>query len=575
MHVLALLADLENNRIPGADVQRRMAGLLEELDRLGRDRLPVIGRELTAARKTAQADWPEKGTGPIWRSPDGPPQIGPVPFSGRVGASLAAAAGQQDAVIAALEQWLGQLARWQSYGRFHREIAQLLREQEELTRRTAEVGRRTLAQDLRDLGPQDAAELNDRRRRGARIGPAARPDAARDGAGGRPTAARRSAGRRHDRRRPGPGPAAGRRRGDAHGRRGDRAEPDRPGGRRPEADRPGLAGSARHSRQPAGRGGPAGQAAPPTRRRSVGPGRSGRRSWPSRSTPRPDAGRTRRPAAASWSGLPRSSNSCGKRPSGWRGNSSGCSRSRRRPPPGGPRNKWTRPANRRPRGTAPGRAAGPPRPGNRWPRPAASLPTGSARPRPSWPSSSLPGSTTPSSTSAASSRTPWKRPAGSGSWNALRGTSPAPRLRRWAIWPGSSTRSGTTRPGLPSNSPAPGRFNSRWAARRARCRTRPSRSTAARPVRPRKSRNSVRSRQLDLVVEAIKPEPPAAQEAGGRSRRQRRPASNARHRHPAPGGTQAAEALAGGHQLPHREVAASRDGRRANRPRSRPASTTS
>ncbi len=77
----------------------------------------------------------------------------------RVAASLTAAAAQQDAVIAALEQWLGQLDRWQSYGRFHREVAQLLREQEELTRRTAEVGRRTLAQDLRDLGPQDAAEL--------------------------------------------------------------------------------------------------------------------------------------------------------------------------------------------------------------------------------------------------------------------------------------------------------------------------------------------------------------------------------------------------------------------------------
>ncbi len=165
MHVTALLADLENNRIPAGDVQRRMAGLLEELDRLGRDRLPMIGRELTAARKTAQADR-EVGAGKGDRSnlPERPgggfAQIGPVPFSGRVSASLLAAAGQQDAVIAALEQWLRQLARWDSYGRFHRELAQLLREQEELTRRTADVGRRTLAQDLRDLGPQDAAGLN-------------------------------------------------------------------------------------------------------------------------------------------------------------------------------------------------------------------------------------------------------------------------------------------------------------------------------------------------------------------------------------------------------------------------------
>ncbi|MEN6449904.1 MAG: hypothetical protein ABFC96_05370 [Thermoguttaceae bacterium] len=138
-HIDALLADLENNRVPGTEVQRRMAGLREELIRLARDRLPVIGRELTAARKTAQAD--RESTAGL----SGP---------------LKDAAGQQDAVIAALEQWLTQLARWDSYGRFHREIAQMLREQEELTRRTSDVGRRTLGEDLRDVAPRDAASLS-------------------------------------------------------------------------------------------------------------------------------------------------------------------------------------------------------------------------------------------------------------------------------------------------------------------------------------------------------------------------------------------------------------------------------
>ena len=64
MHVLALLADLENNRLQGDDVLRRMSALLAEIDRLGREHLPAIGRELTAAVKTAQVELEEAG-GPL------------------------------------------------------------------------------------------------------------------------------------------------------------------------------------------------------------------------------------------------------------------------------------------------------------------------------------------------------------------------------------------------------------------------------------------------------------------------------------------------------------------------------
>ena len=52
----ALLADLENNRIDSADARRQMAALLAELDRLGREHLPPMDHELTAAVKTAQVD---------------------------------------------------------------------------------------------------------------------------------------------------------------------------------------------------------------------------------------------------------------------------------------------------------------------------------------------------------------------------------------------------------------------------------------------------------------------------------------------------------------------------------------
>ncbi len=146
MHVLGLLADLENNRLDSADVQRRMAALLAEIDRLGREHLPPMGRELTAAVKTAQVEREGQGRGAR-------------PDRNDCAASLAAAGKHQDAVIASLEQLLGQLARWDSYRRFHREIGQLLRDQEDVARRTSEVGRRTLTQDLRDLSPQDAADL--------------------------------------------------------------------------------------------------------------------------------------------------------------------------------------------------------------------------------------------------------------------------------------------------------------------------------------------------------------------------------------------------------------------------------
>jgi hypothetical protein len=145
MHVLALLADLKNNRLDGADLERRMSTLLAELDRLQREHLPEIERGVTTAVKTAQAALEGQGRA-------GRPEK-------TAAAALRAVGKQQDAVIAAIEQLLGQLAHGDSYRRFQREIGQLFRDQEDVTRRTSELGRRTLTRELRDLSPQEAADL--------------------------------------------------------------------------------------------------------------------------------------------------------------------------------------------------------------------------------------------------------------------------------------------------------------------------------------------------------------------------------------------------------------------------------
>lgn len=166
MHLLAMLADLDNNGIANADARRRIASLLDELERLERELIPPIGHDLTAAVKTAQVDREGQGRGdcPDFR----PNENGTVLLntSGSVSAAvdgvaklLTAVAERQDSIIASLQRQIAQLVRSDSYRRLHRDIGQLIRDQEDVTRRTSEVGRRTLTRDLRDLSPQDAANL--------------------------------------------------------------------------------------------------------------------------------------------------------------------------------------------------------------------------------------------------------------------------------------------------------------------------------------------------------------------------------------------------------------------------------
>jgi hypothetical protein len=148
-HLNGLLAELANNRIDSPEIVRRMEKLLAEIDRLRREELAAIGQELTGTIKGIEIrlDAEAKGAKPS-PSPDA-----------AAGKSLAAVRGHQDRVIESLEQMLDELGRWNSFRQFHRDVNQLLREQEELSRQTADLGRRTLTKELKDLATQDQADL--------------------------------------------------------------------------------------------------------------------------------------------------------------------------------------------------------------------------------------------------------------------------------------------------------------------------------------------------------------------------------------------------------------------------------
>ncbi len=144
MHIVALLDDLRNNKVDSPDVERRMQQLLDGLDRLAQEHLPIISRELVAGIKAAQIHLDDA-------QDDREKRV--------VAESLEQAGTHQQQVIEVLEQMLGQLARWDNYRRFHRDVGRLLRDQQELNQRSAELGRRTLTKALRDLNPQEAADL--------------------------------------------------------------------------------------------------------------------------------------------------------------------------------------------------------------------------------------------------------------------------------------------------------------------------------------------------------------------------------------------------------------------------------
>lgn len=153
MHILGLLTDLKNNKLDSPEIERLMQSLLVEIDRLSKDHLPKIGEQLTSAAKAVQIGLEEVGGA---AKPGQTPSVQP---DSTVALSLAEAGKHQDQVLESLERMLGQLSRWDNYRRFHREISQLLREQEELARNVTDLSRRTVTKDVKDLLPQELADL--------------------------------------------------------------------------------------------------------------------------------------------------------------------------------------------------------------------------------------------------------------------------------------------------------------------------------------------------------------------------------------------------------------------------------
>ena len=164
MHILALLADLDNNRIDSSDLRRHVESILTELGRLEKDPLPRVGQDLTAAIKAGQIALQESSNqetkGPSGTRVGSPTRAeDTLADKQSVAPALAEAGKHQEQVIDAVRQLLARLGQWDSYRRFHRDVARLLRDQDDVALRTAALGRQTLTRDLKDLLPQQQADL--------------------------------------------------------------------------------------------------------------------------------------------------------------------------------------------------------------------------------------------------------------------------------------------------------------------------------------------------------------------------------------------------------------------------------
>ncbi len=137
-----LLAELEMNRLAASDTRATMRELAAALDRLAAGPLPTAERELTSARKAAEA-------------------IADGNNAALLARSLTEAGAAQEGVITELEQLLGELAGWADFRRFARQLAELRQDQiaHEKTSRS-EIGVDTLPLDVRELSRPQRANLN-------------------------------------------------------------------------------------------------------------------------------------------------------------------------------------------------------------------------------------------------------------------------------------------------------------------------------------------------------------------------------------------------------------------------------
>lgn len=146
----ALLHELASNRVDNPEVHRRMTELLEAVEQISREHVPLIQRELTGARKIARAQLDPAG--------DGGSSTGSKADDALAG-PLGRAGSGQDEIITILERLLGELTEWDSYRRFAREISRIRQLQGEILQETEQTRLDTLGEELRDLDLQERANL--------------------------------------------------------------------------------------------------------------------------------------------------------------------------------------------------------------------------------------------------------------------------------------------------------------------------------------------------------------------------------------------------------------------------------
>src|SRR6185295_20345426 len=141
---------LASNKVDSPEVGRRMTSILGEVERLEKQHLNLIERELTGGIKGAQAK-----LGPSDQEPDKKSSTDHKEFS----RALQTAGEHQDHVIRSLETMLGDLTEWDGYRRFAQEVAQIRQEEEDLKQRTKQSGASTLGKEVKDIDLQQQADL--------------------------------------------------------------------------------------------------------------------------------------------------------------------------------------------------------------------------------------------------------------------------------------------------------------------------------------------------------------------------------------------------------------------------------
>ncbi|MGB6042661.1 MAG: hypothetical protein WBF93_05845 [Pirellulales bacterium] len=145
--IRSLTVDIKNNKIGSPSMTRQLEELGQRIEQLEREDLTTIQQELTRAQKNLASELETKSEG----KPD---------QSARDSLQQLVKAGEhQDHVIQVLEETLGDLQRSDSYRQFGRKLAALQELQGEIGEATDKMQERTLGRDVRDLPPQELADL--------------------------------------------------------------------------------------------------------------------------------------------------------------------------------------------------------------------------------------------------------------------------------------------------------------------------------------------------------------------------------------------------------------------------------